>query len=412
MPHEAYYNNSYDRRRPSRRSLSLFLLDVVLSLMSVVMMALMLLLLLVPHIDPVYTWALPMLGLVAPAIYLLTLFLMLYWVVRWRLKRALLMLLFILPGLFSIDLFWRPASHRATLLEQQLEQVDKQLAETEDERDRYTLRRRRRLLLSNLTENSGMKVLTYNLRSLYGDDGESSADGVAKLLDSLRPDILCLQEYSSGLAKRSEAFGKLLDSYQTASFGLGGDASRHQMILSRFKILRSGIITTQANSVWADLLIEEDTVRVVSNHLQSTGITSLDNAYLTHHEYLLDTAREEKLRSIVARFHENCVVRADQVDSIRRHIEREAPAMRIICGDFNDTPVSYTYRKLAKGMQDAFSECGSGYSYTFRGFYNLLRIDYVLLSDRFACLGYEVPDVHLSDHLPVVVRFEKRSTYN
>lgn len=412
MPHEAYYNNSYDRRRPSRRSLSLFLLDAVLSLMSVVMMALMLLLLLVPHIDPVYTWALPMLGLVAPAIYLLTLFLMLYWVVRWRLKRALLMLLFILPGLFSVDLFWRPASHRATLLEQQLEQVDKQLAETEDERDRYTLRRRRRLLLSNLTENSGMKVLTYNLRSLYGDDGESSADGVAKLLDSLRPDILCLQEYSSGLAKRSEAFGKLLDNYQTASFGLGSDASRHQMILSRFKILRSGIITTQANSVWADLLIEEDTVRVVSNHLQSTGITSLDNAYLTHHKYLLDTAREEKLRSIVARFHENCVVRADQVDSIRRHIEREAPAMRIICGDFNDTPVSYTYRKLAKGMQDAFSECGSGYSYTFRGFYNLLRIDYVLLSDRFACLGYEVPDVHLSDHLPVVVRFEKRSTYN
>jgi endonuclease/exonuclease/phosphatase family metal-dependent hydrolase len=152
-------------------------------------------------------------------------------------------------------------------------------------------------------------------------------------------------------------------------------------------------------------------VRVVSNHLKSTGITSLDNAYLTHHEYLLDTAREEKLRSIVDRFHKNCVVRADQVDSIRRHIDHEAPALRIICGDFNDTPVSYTYRKLAKGMQDAFSECGSGYSYTFRGFYNLLRIDYVLLSKGLECVAYEVPEVELSDHLPIVVRFEKQTTY-
>ena len=62
-------------------------------------------------------------------------------------------------------------------------------------------------------------------------------------------------------------------------------------------------------------------------------------------------------------------------------------------------------------MQDAFSECGSGYSYTFRGFYNLLRIDYVLLSEGLECVAYEVPEVKLSDHLPVVVRFEKRTIY-
>ena len=411
MQHDSYYHSTTGRRRVPQRGPMLFITDLILGLMSVVMIALMVLLLLVPHIDPVYTWALPMLGLVAPAIYLLTLFMMLYWVVRWRLKRALLLAFFVLLGLFSVDLFWRPASHRATLLEQQLEQVDRQIAETENERDLYTLRRRRRLLMNNLTEGSGVKVMSFNLRAFYGDDGGNSADGVAKLIDSLRPDIICLQEYSSGLAARSEKFQRVLNSYQTASFGLGNETARNQMILSRFKIVRSGVITTQANSVWADVLLEDDTVRVVSNHLQSTGITSLDNAYLTKHEYLLDTAREEKLRSIVGRFHENCVVRADQVDSIRRHIDHEAPALRIICGDFNDTPVSYTYRKLARGMQDAFSECGSGYSYTFRGFYNLLRIDYVLLSEGLECVAYEVPEVKLSDHLPVVVRFEKRTIY-
>lgn len=411
MQHDSYYHSKTDRRRVSQRGPMLFLSDVILGVVSVVMMVLVALLLLVPHIDPAYTWAFPMLGLVAPAIYMLALFMMLYWVVRWRLRRACAMTLFLMLGLFSIDLFWRPASHRATLLEQQLEQVDRQIAETDNERDLYTLRRRRRLLMNNLTEGNGVKVMTFNLRAFYGDDGKSSADQVAKLLDSLQPDILCLQEYASGLATRSDAFQRLLEKYQVASFGLDDNAPRYQMILSRFKILRSGVITTQAASVWADLLLDDDTVRVVSNHLKSTGITSLDNAYLTHHEYLLDTAREEKLRSIVDRFHKNCVVRADQVDSIRRHIDHEAPALRIICGDFNDTPVSYTYRKLAKGMQDAFSECGSGYSYTFRGFYNLLRIDYVLLSKGLECVAYEVPEVELSDHLPIVVRFEKQTTY-
>ena len=62
-------------------------------------------------------------------------------------------------------------------------------------------------------------------------------------------------------------------------------------------------------------------------------------------------------------------------------------------------------------MQDAFSECGSGYSYTFRGFFNTLRIDYVLLSETYECLSYEVPAVMASDHLPVVVRFKKSSSY-
>ena len=411
MANESYYYNATDRRRRSSRGPLLWTLDVVLTLLSGAAVVLMLVLMLVPRIDPIYTWALPMLGLVAPGVYLLVLMLSLYWVLRWRLKRAAVMGCMALLGAFSISLFWRPASHRAALLEQQIEMVDAQIAEETDDRKLYDLKKKRRLLLRNLEAGEGMMLMTYNLRSLYGDNGESSADEVAALIDSLNPDIICLQEYASGLATRSERFSNMLERYEQATFGLPSDAPRHQRILSRFRILRSGVITTQATSVWADLLVDEDTMRVVSNHLQSTGITSLDNAYITRYEYLLDTAREEKLRNMVGRFHTNCVLRADQVDSIRAHIDSLAPRMHIICGDFNDTPISYTYRQLAHNMQDAFSECGSGYSYTFRGFFNTLRIDYVLLSEAYECLSYEVPTVMASDHLPVVVRFKKSSSY-
>lgn len=380
MAHGNYYNGGYTRETGRRRGLLSILFDGLLTLLSGVAVALMLLIWIVPRIDPAYMWALPMLGLVAPAVYVLTLVLGLYWVVRWRLKRAALMAVMILIGSFSVSLFWRPEVRRQYPV------------------DSYG--------------RSAIKVLSYNLRQLYDDQGGSAADGVARLIDSLRPDIICLQECNASLAEQSEPFVKLLDRYQKASFGLARNAEYPQMILSRYRIVRSGVITAPRTSVWADLLVGDDTVRVVSNHLQSTGITAVDNAYITEHEYLLDTARESKIKSIVDRFHENCVLRADQVDSIRRHLDSGAPRYRIVCGDFNDTPISYTYRRMARGLNDAFSECGTGYSHTFRGFFEALRIDYLLSTDNFETLSYEVLDEEWSDHLPLFVRLKKQSPYN
>lgn len=381
MGREHYYDNGFGGRdAQARRGPLLFLLDSLLTLISGVTAAAMLLVWIVPRIDPAYMWALPMLGLVAPAIYILTVILGLYWIIRWRLKRAALMGALMLIGSLSVSLFWRPEVRR-----------------------QYAVGSYGR---------SAIKVLSYNVRQLYDDKGGSSADGVAALIDSLRPDIICLQEWNGSLAHQSEALERLLERYHTARFGLERDAAYPQLILAdkKHRMLRSGVITTPHSSVWADIRIGDDTVRVVSNHLQSTGITALDNAYITSYEYLLDTAREEKIRSIVGRFHENCMLRADQVDSIRTHLDTTAPRYRIVCGDFNDTPISYTYRRMAHGLNDAFSHCGTGYSHTFRGFFNALRIDYVLFSDEFEALSYEVPDYHHSDHLPVFVRLKKMNS--
>ena len=144
-------------------------------------------------------------------------------------------------------------------------------------------------------------------------------------------------------------------------------------------------------------------MRVFNNHLHSTAINASDNEFITKHRYISDTAREDKIRSIVRRFRDNSILRARQVDSIAREIGA-TPHARIVCGDFNDTPMSYVYRRMAAGLQDAFRESGMGYSFTFRGFFNTLRIDYVLVSEAFEPLAYEVPEVDYSDHRPVVVQ--------
>ena len=288
------------------------------------------------------------------------------------------MIVIVAVGFFKVSLFWRPDIRR--------------VYEEAEGSDRGTF-----------------KVMTYNVRSFYGENGHSSVEDILRLIDEQDPDIICLQEFNARLAARSEEFSLLEEKYESAGFGrTAAPDSMYEAplaILSKFRILRSRTLLTPASSVWADVLVGDDTVRVFNNHLHSTAINAADNEYITEHRFLSDTARETKIRSIVERLRENSVLRAAQVDSIAR-VVGETRTRRIICGDFNDTPMSYVYRTMARGSRDAFRVCGSGYSHTFRGFFNTLRIDYVL-SRGLEPVTYETLPVEYSDHHPVVVRLKK-----
>ncbi|WP_347396275.1 endonuclease/exonuclease/phosphatase family protein [Parabacteroides leei] len=65
--------------------------------------------------------------------------------------------------------------------------------------------------------------------------------------------------------------------------------------------------------------------------------------------------------------------RAEQADMIHAEIKC-SPYPVLVCGDFNDTPASYTYHRVRKDLVDGFRDCGSGYQYTFRQLYNLIVI--------------------------------------
>ena len=98
------------------------------------------------------------------------------------------------------------------------------------------------------------------------------------------------------------------------------------------------------------------------------------------------------------------IQRAGQVDILKEDI-RSSPYPVIVCGDFNDTPVSYTYKTLSKGLSDVFIESGSGAGSTFRGNFPYVRIDYVLYSPGFYSYFYHTEKVDWSDHYPVITRF-------
>lgn len=322
---------------------------------------------------------LPVLGLLAPAIYLLTLCVVLYWIIRWRWLWVVVPLLLLLIATFRLDLFLQLPIRS----------------------DRGVPPR----------ERGSVKVISYNVRQFYGPDGETNRDSLLAWVGRETPDVVCFQEFTPNTGQGSRA---LVDSLFEAAagrsyFSTTGDTITSQAIYSRYRILRSGRTRRDMpalRSVWADLLIGEDTVRVFNCHLNSTSITNEDREFLTADSFLQDTAREEKVRSILVRYTDNSLLRASQADTIAR-VVGESPYRVVLCGDFNDTPVSYVYRRMRGNRQDAFSEAGRGFSYTFNGFRNVLRIDYVMLDPTFEVVDYRTPELDYSDHLPVVVTFKR-----
>lgn len=368
------FGNGSSRRRP-RRSVWMLLPDIVLGILTIATAAAMLLTFLAPYTTPGRWWGFSILGLAAPAVYILTVVLALYWVIRWRWGYASVMLALVGIGLFKVTLFYKPEFKRF-------------YGDSEPRRGTFT-------------------VMTFNVRNFYADNGKNSAGEVMRLIRERDPEILCLQEFNARLADDEPASEVLRENYHSASGLVRGMGDTPLMIYSRYRILRSGTVLPQT-SVWADLLVGEDTVRVFCNHLHSTAINAQDDAFITRHLYLSDTAREVKIRSMVQRFRDNSVLRAEQVDSIASVI-RATRGRKIVCGDFNDTPMSYVYRTMSDGLRDAFRECGRGYSHTFRGFFNTLRIDYVLVSGGLEPQTYEVVGDKISDHHPVVVRLKKEN---
>jgi endonuclease/exonuclease/phosphatase family metal-dependent hydrolase len=73
----------------------------------------------------------------------------------------------------------------------------------------------------------------------------------------------------------------------------------------------------------------------------------------------------------------------------------------MICGDFNDTPWSYTYHTVIDNLEDSFVESGFGLSNTYNGKLPSFRIDYILHSKQYTSYNYKRDRVPYSDHFPI-----------
>ena len=157
--------------------------------------------------------------------------------------------------------------------------------------------------------------------------------------------------------------------------------------------------------LFADVVINEDTLRVFTTHLRSMVLHAA--TYYPEEDYTMvqdDTAAIFD-KSIIHKLTYFDNKHAEQA-IIAKHVLDTTKFPYIFCGDINSVPSSYVYHHISKGLKDVFLESGCGIGQSYCGLTRTLRIDVVLTTPDINSLSYSCPKLRLSDHYPIVATLQ------
>ncbi len=261
------------------------------------------------------------------------------------------------------------------------------------------------------------KIISYNVQifDLYNwrsDNISEKGHNILKLLKDEAPDIICLQEYHAGKKNKVDILDSIVTltglKYQQIAYVKkeGENMPYGIATFSRWPIINNEVVDFENNPInfciYSDLIIHGDTIRLFNVHLESIRLSREDYLYVSELPKKADTQElfSENSRKIIRKFKRAFVNRAPQARKIAELIE-ESPYPVIICGDFNDTPSSYTYHQLANNLLDAYKESGHGIGMTYAGSLPSFRIDYILHDESIKSFNYRTIKKNNSDHFPI-----------
>ena len=234
-----------------------------------------------------------------------------------------------------------------------------------------------------------LDVLSYNVRLFNAYEKDPEIDASSTILEILKeenPDVICFQEFYKYNKIDFSAYKYQYIHFKTKRVELG------HAILSKYPIINTGAFDfegTYNNALYADILKGKDTIRIYNVHLQSLGI-------IPRVSFLQESDNEILRKRVSLAFEKQQL----QVETILEHKDKTNNPV-IICGDFNNTPFSYSYRKLKSGMNDAFRHRGNGLGTTFNFDRYPMRIDYIMASEDLDILSFETMKKTFSDHFGV-----------
>ncbi len=246
-------------------------------------------------------------------------------------------------------------------------------------------------------ETNEVKIVSYNVRlfnKFRWSDKRAVPVEISDFVKEQNPDILCIQEFSANADFNTEQFPYQHTTLRHKKIRTG------QAIFSKYRIINSGVVNfpnSDAEAIFADVLIQSDTVRVYNMHLESVRITPSVNKINDDINELDQTKSEFMLRRIGRAFKKQ----QNQAEILRAHRE-QIKFRTIICGDMNNSAFSYVYRQIKGDLNDAFAEAGSGLGKTYDFKYYPARIDYILADKRFEVKDFDTfTEIVDSDHFPI-----------
>lgn len=339
------------------------------------------------RISPATFWPLAFTGLVYPAILIVNLVFVVYWLLRLRIY-FVISLMAILLGWPHLQSLIRWGDNTATLP----------------------------------VEGKNIKMLSYNVRVFdlynYGPGWQlnfTQRNNIFRFLQEKDFDIICFQEFvhdKGGAFKTLDTLpGILRAKYAHAGYSRSSKDINYFGLatFSAWPIIHKGSIELPSNMgnmcIYSDIVIDKDTVRVYNVHFESIGLSAEDYGFVENLTNAGQLTRKDYFkqgsRRIFNRLKEAFIQRENQVRLLSEHL-RQSPYPVILAGDFNDTPSSWTYKKMTRHLNDAFMS-GRGMGQTYIGAVPGFRIDYIMHSDDYTSYNYTTGDQVYSDHYPIWV---------
>jgi endonuclease/exonuclease/phosphatase family metal-dependent hydrolase len=276
---------------------------------------------------------------------------------------------------------------------------------------------------SNFDASNGIHLMSYNVRLFNYYEWLDESDGVMtdKILahcETNQPAILCLQEYLIDNKKpRFQMTEKILKAGGFTDYRESFLISRKNRNIgvatfSKYPIIRSGGVSDETEkrqfAFYTDIVINADTLRVYNIHLQSIKISSDDYDLFSSNEGEMD-ANANRIKRIVRQLKQAYPARVAQAEAILNHAS-ESPYPIVICGDYNDPPVSYVYQLFNSQYTDAFRGNKFGIGSTYAGKLPAGRIDYIFHDKMLTSSGFKIQKEALSDHYSIetVLNFERK----
>jgi len=362
------------------------LLNFIFKIINLIAFLLLLLAFSASYISPASFWTPAFFGLIFPYLFLLNILLFIFHAIRVN-KRAILPAIGLIICFSSFNLFFKPFGKN---------EVPKQIE-----------------------NDNQLRVMSFNVRlfDVYKWSDKPNAKAlILKLINQYQPDVLCLQEFyyeKQGKFMTLDILKKELNMPYLHVENSAVIKKNHCfgiVTLSKYPIFNKKAVNfekgTDNLAIYTDIIKGEDTLRCFNMHLESIRFRSEDYNTLEQITGLKDNTDLDGERKIIGRMKRAFQTRATQAESIAEHI-KNTQYKTFVCGDFNDTPGSYAYRKVKGNLTDAFSRKGKNTGASYISRIPFLRIDYIFFdADYFQCTAMERVNVQLSDHFPIVADFQ------
>ena len=255
-----------------------------------------------------------------------------------------------------------------------------------------------------------IKLISYNVCTYGGNyKYEQGFETVYEYLKEQDADIVCIQEDVDTWRRYVMQWYKKIYAYNDTTIFNPNDACKNGVgIHTKYPIIKKERICYESaanGSIAYYLKVGKDTVLVINNHLEGTHLSTEDRdkyKQMISGKMAKDTAKTETL-FLIEKLGKYAAIRAPQAEAVHKYIEDHKQYPTIVCGDFNDNPISYSRRTIAQGLTDCYQETGKGIglSYNQKGFF--VRIDHILVSDHFEPYNCRIDGkMDASDHNPII----------